>query len=1123
MSKARNTHRKSNRNIALILMAVVIALCAMTLASARLETFAEPSLIKSVGVYAIDGEYGVVNGISGTHNVVVQLRQAQTKKEDLRFDLTQMDSCQTLDASTSECRLTTTIFRGEGESNVYVTYQSNTQQSYQPVQFYVDASQPAITNAHIQDATQSTATIEITAADPRRLGQCGGLHIVEAATSVDFTNAQAFELSGCLNTSTFNITRPAQSGNHTLYLRVVDRALISSPVTTIPFAVDNDPLVISTAGFGKNDELLNAVSTQSSDLQLILDLQDQFGIKNITATQTDLFLNKEQATKCLTLNDQITRCIWDIGTLDANVQSYNITFNATDDIHPKMLQYPVTPLLDSQAPSIRDRQIDEYGYFGGKGTINNLTLEIVDAGAGVDFDNIRADFSTMSTDIGVLLGVCNATLSTCTWEVNLPFTVSSDTYPVQIYVKDVLGFSDTITIDVPVQVKDMTITNVNYNTRSPSASSQVPYEIYISGNSALPVASLSYDVSSITTSDLGTTTSCDGNTTCTLTIPASNLRTTGTTGTIELELFDQAGNSATYSTNISLFDAEPGTAPHVVHAFVGDISQGIDRRIATESPMQVQVPIIFSMEEDVFIQDKRISCDGLEAFLFDDTTQNPYFIGSSSDTSLLVFEFLLDDVTSKVNSIPLNCTIDLFVGQGDRVYQTPQRINLTDEDGNIATVPLENLPYGTIDKVTLERLHDMKKDLDEGIGKFIGQADDVVTAVKQTCDVMQTIDKVYTVIEGLKPVVYVMAQALESVGAGTPVWNSYLWLECNLKSLKEILWPSDSNFAMTQDAIDKEDGVGLSPMWGGTYTGDLEGWEYTGGILKQMCSFIYCRQCNEGFSLTSFADDALLDVLSEGLGTAAADNPGRPYDANNPETKVQTESLDAAAKINLEGRYDPYDSWAVSATCLCLPGLIHNLEKARQLQCKRASCIRQQAETGQSQTYCHQEYKENMCVFFYGGLTQIIPGYQLVKDIVESAVDAIRNLPGRALAASRDLICLPVEQDGGFFQQETDNARKAAGGQTHYCSYEKLKKQQLSNVAYNTEAIACGLMDATFLTASIDTMFETTFGSIIDVVEGGPEETDYCELAFADLPDVPKEIATPEDEDEDEDRGPLAT
>ncbi len=83
-----------------------------------------------------------------------------------------------------------------------------------------------------------------------------------------------------------------------------------------------------------------------------------------------------------------------------------------------------------------------------------------------------------------------------------------------------------------------------------------------------------------------------------------------------------------------------------------------------------------------------------------------------------------------------------------------------------------------------------------------------------------------------------------------------------------------------------------------------------------------------------------------------------------------------------------YDNIIVSTVGLCLPGVVHNLEKLRQIECTHIKCLQEGVATGLTTLDVCQKTKAYLtCKYFLGEVMGLLP-----FDIVEYFVDLVKNI-----------------------------------------------------------------------------------------------------------------------------------
>ena len=63
----------------------------------------------------------------------------------------------------------------------------------------------------------------------------------------------------------------------------------------------------------------------------------------------------------------------------------------------------------------------------------------------------------------------------------------------------------------------------------------------------------------------------------------------------------------------------------------------------------------------------------------------------------------------------------------------------------------------------------------------------------------------------------------------------------------------------------------------------------------------------------------------------------------------------------------------LSTIFLCVPGVIYNLEKYRQIKCAYGLCLIQMASGGGPMEGCEKTYKVQLCLAVYGEVFNFIP------------------------------------------------------------------------------------------------------------------------------------------------------
>ncbi len=79
----------------------------------------------------------------------------------------------------------------------------------------------------------------------------------------------------------------------------------------------------------------------------------------------------------------------------------------------------------------------------------------------------------------------------------------------------------------------------------------------------------------------------------------------------------------------------------------------------------------------------------------------------------------------------------------------------------------------------------------------------------------------------------------------------------------------------------------------------------------------------------------------------------------------------------------PKDSIVLSLATGCIPGIIHGLQKARQVECYYILCLKKAADEGIPLSVCDEQKAYLECVFIFGEIFQIIPFAGFFKGLAE--------------------------------------------------------------------------------------------------------------------------------------------
>ncbi|MBT7902950.1 hypothetical protein HN587_03730 [Candidatus Woesearchaeota archaeon] len=103
--------------------------------------------------------------------------------------------------------------------------------------------------------------------------------------------------------------------------------------------------------------------------------------------------------------------------------------------------------------------------------------------------------------------------------------------------------------------------------------------------------------------------------------------------------------------------------------------------------------------------------------------------------------------------------------------------------------------------------------------------------------------------------------------------------------------------------------------------------------------------------------------------------------------------------------FDPYKSMFASAMTGCLPGIFYNLEKLRQIRCRKIICMKQDVAYGVGTVSgCDLEFRTATCTFWWGQALNTIPYVQMLDQLMGQIESLILN-PFNGIGLIIDYAC----------------------------------------------------------------------------------------------------------------------
>jgi len=571
---------------------------------------------------------------------------------------------------------------------------------------------------------------------------------------------------------------------------------------------------------------------------------------------------------------------------------------------------------------------------------NNLTLIMTESGSGfTEKLNVFLDLTEINGQNKVQANNCTTT--TCEWwNIEVPGGIDGQkvwTRPHQDSTDDAGNeFADLTSFSLRVDMEKPKITNVQINSSSgfcPTHKDELILNISVLESLAYPPTIL---INTSEFSDAPMTFTCknelvnrlrSNNFTCIATI--TELKDYAMVRNLIVEASDNAGNIGGYRilrAEICGLNTDPSESLGFVSVSAQDvIPSKLDKTLISSIPTLLFLKTSITTTGGASVLSKSISCytekdetinvDG-SAFLLKEGTMNP-----------LVGAYLAGE--NEESYVDLYCNVSTKIKVGDQVYKNPE-INTIKK-----RIPLQGEALGKISDSIQDKLDDLDddmEDIDEDIEKY-ENLNSFLSMLCSTSETLATMDAVLSVIITVLYWVFFAsfntARAIPVDGTAAEDGVATLWTTvCTFMSsvwhwIKKWIWPPGTGAA---------------------------NFPYSLTMMKYGCIIYSCRFCT-GMDITGMTSTSGKVGGQWGFGTGS----GKPNELGS---------------VNIDG-WDPYKSIHVSRSCFCLPGIIYNLKKAKQIKCIKKSCLRDNAKAGLPTTICEQAYKQNQCLYVDGAAWKI--------------------------------------------------------------------------------------------------------------------------------------------------------
>ncbi len=298
------------------------------------------------------------------------------------------------------------------------------------------------------------------------------------------------------------------------------------------------------------------------------------------------------------------------------------------------------------------------------------------------------------------------------------------------------------------------------------------------------------------------------------------------------------------------------------------------------------------------------------------------------------------DPAEMPDKIGVRCTARLKLRTQEAYYGRPEKENIT------FTLKLKESVLGTPGKAFLEKIKDAKENLDSGFWNVVGKANKIMATLGDLCN----LKAYFEVIKGAGSGMEVTGQALQQVGGQALVESgNAMYAPLLMTSLNSWAGYSQDKKAVTEAA-------GTNP-------------QEESGILAKACKW---SSCHTGEKMRE----------KQGKGKSGVFSGGQEFS----DKLTKTSSKNAYAK-NYMGELtknlntpDVKNSLLMSMMSRCLPGVIYNLNKWRQVECGYLQCLEDRSASGGSTAVCEEAKGVKLCRQVVGEIFEL-PFIRTIKNL----------------------------------------------------------------------------------------------------------------------------------------------
>jgi len=435
--------------------------------------------------------------------------------------------------------------------------------------------------------------------------------------------------------------------------------------------------------------------------------------------------------------------------------------------------------------------------------------------------------------------------------------------------------------------------------------------------------------------------------------------------TITFELYDRAGNKRSYTHDLVIYGIAEDSSPEYWNSTIECSPKLIDRSTTTQQEQMVYCHIKLHTTneeaEPVYTSVNFNECTGYKQGIAKLQMMNN---GMGSTDPYMRIKLALSEF--KINNMSFSCPVHISTKIGEYFSKTDE-----EEDVDI-NLEFYDLPIG-------ELYENIEKDIEHHMEfamknqAWIDDVEEYMEWARTICGWKNKFSGILSALDATVSALVPILAALELAGESETAKELG---DVRVQACQNVRGPMEQWLFGKTEKDKGELGKEIKILW---------------QVLEMMCDFVNCKLTWDDEKYQALKEEGALGEYGEAGGgfLVAIGGGGVPEICQGAEnllggnlgmgthayseyqklqSKLQQTDEPKQRLVNVE------ESIVWSTACTCLPGIIHNLHKIRQINCKYALCLAEEVSAqGIDPAWCRAEKSYLTCTYVMGEIFSILP------------------------------------------------------------------------------------------------------------------------------------------------------